>query len=109
MLQRIDDICLYTGDMGDQQVAADCAAAKAWLIANGITFADMWYGDPAQHEDCMSPLRGWFPGETITAFPFVIYTEVHDDLPPSQFPRFLIYGRAAIEASNLADLFLLGR
>ena len=104
-------------DVADIKVAppadTDSAKALAWFAEQGITdFVNLNYGDPAAHADCFAPLNTWsFHGKTeeITAFPFVYYTEVHDDLPANNMPIVLLYGLDAIQNSNLSDLCQLGK
>ena len=92
---------------------SDSAKAVAWFAEQGITdFTHLNYGNPEGHEDCFAPLNTWpFLGKTedIAAFPFVYYTEVHDDLPANNMPMVLLYGLDAIQNSNLSDLCQLGK
>jgi hypothetical protein len=94
-------------------IDSDSAKAIAWFAEQGITdFTHLNYGDPAAHADCFAPLNTWpFLGKTedIAAFPFVYYTEVHDDLPANNMPMVLLYGLDAIQNSNLSDLCQLGK
>lgn len=92
---------------------SDSAKAIAWFAEQGITdFVNLNYADPASHPDCLAALNTWpFLGKTedIAAFPFVYYTEVHDDLPANNMPMVLLYGLDAIQNSNLSDLCQLGK
>lgn len=92
---------------------SDSAKALTWFKENGITdFANLNYGDPATHADCLGPLNTWnFVGKSqeIQQFPFVYYTEVHDDLPVSHMPVVLLYGLDEIVNSNLVELYQLGK
>lgn len=116
---KIEQIYLYTDQVFDTETRlpvvpdSDSAKAIAWFAEQGITdFVNLNYGDPAAHEDCFAPLNTWsFHGKTeeITAFPFVYYTEVHDDLPANNMPMVLLYGLDAIQNSNLSDLYQLGK
>jgi hypothetical protein len=131
-ITKIEQIYLYTDqvfegvtvptppdkiDMADIDVPApadnDSAKAIAWLAEHGITdYVNLNYGDPSTHADCFTPLNTWpFIGKTedIAAFPFVYYTEVHDDLPANSMPMVLLYGLDAIKNSNLSDLYQLGK
>jgi hypothetical protein len=129
---KIEQIHLYTDQAPKPQPAAsspegsdaveaeapvpddsDSAKAIAWFAEQGITdFTHLNYGNPEGHEDCFAPLNTWpFLGKTedIAAFPFVYYTEVHDDLPANNMPVVLLYGLDAIQNSNLSDLCQLGK
>ena len=106
-LIKIDDVDLYTGFTAS---AADCYAAKKWLDEQNITYTLMNYADDSQHNDLFNALNTWWPNQhTFTDFPFVIYTEIHDDLSPKNYPKVCIQGLADIQASNLPQLWKLGR
>lgn len=91
----------------------DSAKAIQWLADNGITdYINLNYGDPEVHQACFDPLNTWqFVNKTanISSFPFMYYTEVHDDLPANQMPLVLLYGLEEIQNSNLAELYSLGK
>jgi len=118
-ITKIEQIYLYTDQVYDPETRTlvstdtDSARAIAWFAAQGITdYINLNYGDATTHQDCFNPLNTWaFIGkeQDIAAFPFVYYTEVHDDLPANSMPMVLLYGLAAIENSNLSELYQLGR
>ena len=77
-LTKIDDIYLYTGLTAS---ANNSFAAKKWFDKQGIEYIFMHYGNEAEHASLFTSLDTWWPGEhTFTDFPFVVYTEIHDDL-----------------------------
>ena len=108
-LTRIDDIQLYMGMTAD---AADCFLAKQFLMDNGVSYQTYMYADDSQHAALFAALSSWnvqgAPAQ-LTNFPFVIYTEVHDDLSPSQYPRKCLYGKDAIVGSDIATTYAIGR
>lgn len=129
---RIEQIYLYTDQVfnservdpapgsGDPVTASppvvaesDSAKAIAWFAEQGITdYVNLNYGDPASHADCFAPLNSWeFIGkkQDIASFPFVYYTEVHDDRPVNAMPMVLLYGLDEIKNSNLSALYQLGK
>lgn len=116
---KIEQIYLYTDQVFDTETKtfgpadSDSAKALAWFAEQGITdFVNLNYSDPSVHADCFAPLNSWpFIGKTedISAFPFVYYTEVHDDLPANSMPMVLLCGLDAIQNSNLSDLCQLGK
>lgn len=118
-ITKIEQIYLYTDQVFDAETKlpvdadSDSAKAIAWFAENGITdYVNLNYGDTSTHQDCFTPLNTWaFIGKTedIAAFPFVYYTEVHDDLPANSMPMVLLYGLDAIQSSNLSDLCQLGK
>ena len=111
-ITKIEQIYLYTDQVPDAE-NTDSTKAIAWFAEQGITdFVNLNYADASVHQDCFTPLNTWsFIGKTedIAAFPFVYYTEVHDDLPANSMPMVLLYGLDAIKNSNLSDLCQLGK
>jgi len=115
-ITKIEQIYLYTDqdyNVESRSEDTDSAKAIAWFAEQGIAdFVNLNYGDASVHQDCFDPLNSWaFIGKTedIAAFPFVYYTEVHDDLPANSMPMVLLYGLDAIKNSNLSDLCQLGK
>lgn len=127
---RIEQIYLYTDQVFEIKTALDEAgntiyeqpvvddttdSAKAiqWLKDNNITdYVNLNYQDATTHDDCFRPLNTWlFENKTqeISAFPFLYYTEVHDDLPVNHMPIVLLYGLDEIVNSNLVELYQLGK
>jgi len=79
-----------------------------------------YHGSEAILEAALEPLRTWRFANKVTdtnkygtfdfqEFPFLIYTEVHDDLSPSQYPKIVLYGYDEIVDSNILELYQLGR
>ena len=115
---RIEQIYLNTDQTYDEEgltdLTTDSAKAIQWLAENGITdYVNLNYADPSVHADCFAPLNTWYfencGNHTFTAFPFLYYTEVHDDRPVNQMPIILHYGLDEIKNSNLIELYQLGR
>ncbi len=110
MLTKIDDIHLYTCDAITPNT--ECAAAVQYFADNSvIDYTLLNYADPTQHADCLAPINTWWHnGEPeVTGFPFVIYTEIHDNLPPSRYPLVAIQGLDNITNSTFAEIYQLGR
>lgn len=108
-LLRIDDIQLYMGITAD---AAECFAAKQFLVTNNIEYLTYMYADDGQHPQLFESLSSWkLPGAptTLTKFPFVIYTEIHIEMAPSEYPRAMLYGIDAILASDIVEKYAVGR
>jgi hypothetical protein len=115
---RIEQIYLYTDQTYNEQGLVDpntdSAKAIQWLADNDITdYVNLNYGDPAFHPDCFAPLNSWYfencGNHTFTGFPFLYYTEVHDDKPVNQMPMILLYGLDEIKNSTLSELYQLGK
>ena len=112
-ITKIDSIYLYTNLTWAEGETSDSVEARKYLDDNGVQYIHLNYADPAQHEAALAPLRTWMFSDglhtEITDFPFIIYSEVHDDMDSSMYPKVLIYGLDAIKQSNLTDLYQLGR
>lgn len=115
---RIEQIYLNTDitydEKGVPDLSTDSGQAIKWLADNGVTdYVNLNYGDPAVHQDCFTPLNTWYfencGHHTFTEFPFLYYTEVHDDRPVNQMPMILLYGLDEIKNSTLAELYQLGK
>ena len=103
-LTKIDDLYLYVGITAG---AAESYRIKQWLTDNNIKFTLMFYGDDGQHDGLFSALSSWFPekqNDPFTDFPVLIYTEIHDDLSPSQYPRKFFTNLDDIVNSNFLSL-----
>lgn len=111
-ITKIDAIYLHTDMQWVEGEDTDSTKARAFLDTNGVEYILLNYADASQHEAAIAPLRNWqfVDGiHDVQDFPFVIYTEVHDDKPLVEWPKVLLYGLDAITTSNIADLFKLGR
>lgn len=111
-ITKIDAIYLHTDMTWAEGEDTDSTKARNYLDAEGVEYILLNYADPAQHEDATSPLRTWefVDGyHDVRAFPFVIYTEVHDDRSMVNWPKVMIYGLNDIIQSNISDLYKLGR
>jgi hypothetical protein len=108
MITGITNIYLYTKDVFNEK--SSCFKAKKFLDDNQISYVNLNYPDSSQHEELLSAVSSWWRGEIeVKAFPFLHYTEVHEDLDPSQYPIEILRGLTQIRNSNLAELNLLGK
>ena len=106
-LTKIDDIFLYTGLTASASASYE---AKTWLDSQNIPYEFMHYAVPSEHQALFTALNTWWPDQHVfTDFPFVIYTEIHDDLSPRNYPKICLMGLDEIKNSNLVDLYKLGR
>lgn len=107
MITGIKDVYLYTKDVGNEK--SSCFKAKKFLDDNGIPHTNLNYSDPSQHAELLSNVSSWWNGAlTVTGFPFVHYTEIHEELDPSEYPVDILRGLTEIRNSNIADLHALG-
>jgi len=91
---------------------SDSYKAKAHLDSLGIKYNWLNYADPEQHVEVFPPLNNWVFEDglhTFNEFPFLFYTKCDDALPLEQWPRAVIMGLQNILASNIAELYALGR
>lgn len=121
MLTRIDDLYLYTNiDFQSGDIQMSHMAQKFFEEADVPVVLMNYNGSEAVLEAALEPLRTWTFSNMISdtnkygrfdlqEFPFLIYTEIHDDLPPSQYPKVLLYGYDEIVDSNILELYQLGR
>jgi len=92
--------------------SSDSYKAKALLDSFGITYNWLNYADPAQHVEVFPNLNTWVfeDGQhTFNSFPFLIYTKCDDELPLDKWPKVVLMGLQAIEASDIAALYAIGR
>jgi hypothetical protein len=101
-ITKIDDVFLYVGITDGVTEANNI---KKWLVANNINYTLLFYGDDAQHADVFVALNSWWPDTNIVDFPVLVYTEIHDDLPPSRYPRKYFQTLADIQGSNFLSTY----
>lgn len=107
MLDRIDDIVVYTGAGSNEKESQEL---MSFLAQNNITDINhLHYADVNQHPHVFAPLQTWFNGIEIDKFPFIIYTEIDTELKPSQFNRVILRGLQEITNSNFVNLYKLKR
>lgn len=105
-LTKIVDCALHAGLTQDVNA---CYQFKQWLKDNNIEYTMLFYVDDIQHQHVFDALNTWWDGVTFNSFPIFVYTEVHDDLSPAQYPRKYFTSVAEIQASNFLTQYSLGR
>lgn len=115
MLTKISSIYLYTGIQVPAIPNSDSSKAKAHMdeILEG-KYIWLNYADPNQFSQVFEPISTWFFANidgtmNVERFPFVIYTEEHDDLDSAYWPRIILYGLDEIKEAGLEALYQLGR
>ena len=101
-VKKIEEVYLYYTDlpgMVEKNLTALIALDKA-----GIPFTKMFYGETADFDALINSLNTWWtcphvnlPPLTIDSFPFLVYTEVHDDIPARMSPVKYVSSQEAIE------------
>ncbi len=105
-LTKIDDVYLYTAM---DHTAQACFEMKQYLQDNNVNFNHLHYNDDSQLPDVFAPLSTWWEGETFNAMPILIYTEIHDDLPPSRYPRKFFKTLDDLKASTFIQDYQRGQ
>jgi hypothetical protein len=100
-ITKIDDIDLYVGLTTDAQT---CWEMKKFLTDNNIKFRTMMYADDAQHEALFTAVSTWWEDVTFDKFPFLTYTEIDSDVPPSQYPRKFAKTVADLQTGDFVQL-----
>lgn len=95
-IKKIEEVYLYVADAGAN--TAENIEAMAFMDRCGIPYIRMFYQDASQSQQVIDALNTWWgnrdfqPLPPLTKFPFVIYTEVHDDRPARQSPVMYLEG-----------------
>jgi hypothetical protein len=105
-LTKIVDCCLYVGLTQDAQA---CYEFKKWLEDNNVEYQLLMYSYDNQHSEVFTALSSWWPDTQISAFPVLVYTEIHDDLSPMMYPRKYFKTVTDIQASEFLTQYALGR
>jgi hypothetical protein len=105
-ITKIDDLHLYAGITSTAQQIWEM---KNFLNTNGVQYQLMFYGEDERHKELFDALNTWWNGANIVAFPILVYTEIHDDLPPSRYPRIYYTDLATLQSSNFLNDYKLGR
>lgn len=96
---KLEEIYLYTSDMADN--AADQIAAQSFMDHSGIPYTRLMYSSQEQHESVLVIVNTWLSPNSglppVTDYPFLVYTEVHDDIPARQSPVKYLQGVEAIK------------
>jgi hypothetical protein len=102
-IKKIEEVYLYYTDLPGM-VEKNFNAAIALDKAN-ISFQRMQYGIGADLDELLKALNTWWkqpyvtlPPLSIDSFPFIVYTEVHDDIPARLSPVKFVEGLDAIKA-----------
>jgi len=102
-IKKIEEVYLYYTDLSgtvEKNLTTLVALDKA-----SIPFTKMFYGETADFDALISSLNTWWayshvnlPSLTIDSFPFLVYTEVHDDIPARMSPVKYASGEQDINA-----------
>ena len=100
-ITKIEEIHLYCSESVENSV--ENIQAMSFMDHSGIPYTKLTYNDPAQHASVMESINGWialpslYEHSPITKFPFLVYTEIHDDIPARSSPLRFLEGIEAIQ------------
>lgn len=101
-IQKLEEVYLYVAP--DEAGSTENLEANAFMDHSGIEYTRLYYADPSQHESVINAVNSWWtnrdidPLEPVTKFPFIVYTEVHDDIPARLSPVKYIQGLEGIKS-----------
>ena len=100
---KIHEIVLYTTNAMNER---ECFDAVAWMDHNNIQYRRLHYNADHPTNEVTDALNTWWPGKTVSYWPFVVYREQHDDRPLTDMPASFIEGLENIktELPKLAAL-----
>ena len=106
---KIEEIYLYFSGATDD--AAENIQAAAFMDHSGIPYTKLLYGDAAQCAEVLTAVNTWWTLERdfapalppVTKYPFLVFTEVHDNVPASYSPVRYLEGLDAIK--TFADIY----
>ena len=98
---KIEEVYLYTSEYNGD--VAENIQAVAFMDRAGIPFNRLLYNDRTQSDEVLATLNTWWPKfdaslPPLTTYPFIVYTEVHDDIPARSSPVKYVAGIDAIKA-----------
>ena len=100
---KIEEVYLYFSGVTDD--AAENLSAAAFLDHSGIEFTRLLYNDAEQCKQVLDAVNTWWTIERdfapalppVTRYPFLVYTEVHDNIPARYSPVRYLEGLDAIK------------
>lgn len=86
---KIEEVFLYASTVADN--AAENLQAMAALDHSSIPYIRLIYNDPQQNEEVFNAVNSWWTRPDVDlppvgSFPFVVYTEVMDNIPVRHSP-----------------------
>lgn len=101
---KLEEVYLYVTDAGDNP--AENIQAQAFMENSGIPYTRMYYNNMEQVSEVLKAMNGWWNRPEIPEnmrmpdiekMPYVVYTEVHDDIPARLSPLRYLAGIDAIK------------
>lgn len=87
---KIEEVFIYVS-VSSVDDPVENAKALAAIDHSGIPFGKLIYSDPEQRQMIFDSVNSWwcrdpYNLEPVNSFPFITYTEVHDDIPARSSP-----------------------
>jgi hypothetical protein len=106
---KIEEVFLYFSDVTDD--AAENLSAAAFMDHSEIPYTRLLYNDADQCKEVLDAVNTWWAQERdyapalppVTKYPFLVYTEVHDNVPARYSPIRYLEGLEAIK--TFADIY----
>lgn len=90
-IMKLEEIYLYTSDVVEN--AAENIQAKAFMDHSGITYTNLTYNNLEHTNEVINTVNTWWTNnnpltqrDPLTKYPFLVYTEVHDNIPARWSP-----------------------
>lgn len=97
---KIEEVFLYTSEyVGD---AIQNIQANAFMEKSGVPYTKLFYNELNQSNEVLNTVNTWFARPDVNlppleTYPFIVYTEVHDDIPARYSPVKYVSGKENIE------------
>ena len=100
---KTEEIFLYVSEAVSNP--AENIQAITFMEQGNIPFVKLMYNDPTAHEQNFAALNSWWKDRLppVDSFPFLVYTEVHDDIPARMSPVKYLKGLDAIK--TIVDIY----
>lgn len=101
-IMKLEEIYLYTSDVAEN--LAENIRAKAFMDHSGIIYTNLSYNSLEHTNEVINTVNTWWTTnnpatqrDPLTKYPFLVYTEVHDDIPARWSPVKALEGAENIE------------
>ena len=104
-VKKIEEIYIYVSEVADNSI--ENIQALAFMDHSNIPFVRMMYNDSNVHPQILDSLNTWWYDilPPLTAFPFITYVEVHDNIPARRSPVKYLQGLEDIK--KIIDIYSL--
>jgi hypothetical protein len=99
---KLEEVYLYTSDVTEN--STENIEAKAFMDHSTIPYKTLIYNNIEHTVEVMNSVNTWWntgnptmQREPLTKYPFLVYTEVHDDIPARFSPVKALEGLESIK------------